>query len=365
MKTLHLGNVNFEWELETRSTLSLQKTFEAHPVFLQLQYLPLLYVDESDGVLVSHMPPDSYLKRLKNPPSIHLMNDPIPAYDALETWGWSENAKKWADQKGIDYCPPHFPKVRTLTSKLFSFTHSPALPGAHLFHTIEEAESWIKEKPYPKVLKTCFGLAGQGHFLLASEEDFFRLKSIICKIFEWGDPLIGEPWVQRFLDFSTQWFITKEKKITYLGATIMHNTSCGKYEKTIAGDEEALFGPYISFLKEHLEKVKNPLMNIASEGFFGHIGIDAMVYRHPTEMDELLHPIVEINPRKTMGWLTLRLKKKWNAPFLSLSYHSKAEEGLLPQEIVLPNKEKISFRKQLKADIVSTWKHSELQAENL
>lgn len=51
--------------------------------------------------------------------------------------------------------------------------------------------------------------------------------------------------------------------------------------------------------------------------------------------DDTLHPIVEINLRKTMGWLALKLQK-------NLSYQ-KGGEGLLPSHL-----EKTTFPKQLK-----------------
>ena len=53
------------------------------------------------------------------------------------------------------------------------------------------------------------------------------------KAFNEGHPLIGEPWVKRLLDFSTQWVISKTGAITYLGATLMENKSRGQYEKKL------------------------------------------------------------------------------------------------------------------------------------
>lgn len=348
MKKLHIGNVNFEWELKTRSTLPFKQAFLVHPNFLQLQFLPLLYADATDDILITHLPQ-------KPTPNLKLIAETDFANDKLETWGWSQTAKTWAEKVGAIYEPPPFPIVRDVASKVFSFTHSPNLPGAKLFHTLTEVEKWLKGGTYPKVLKTCYGLAGRGRFLLATSEDFERARKNVIKTFEEGHALIGEPWVQRLLDFSTQWMISKEGKASYLGATIMENKANGQYERTIAGEEEALFGMYYRFLKDHLEMVKMPLAHLAKEGYFGPLGIDAMVYRHPTEMDELLHPIVEFNVRKTMGWLTLIMCEKKKAPFLSLSYVSEAGPGLLPHELFLEGDEKISFRKQLKADILNEY----------
>lgn len=354
MKKLHLGNVNFEWELKTRSTLSFQEAFQVHPNFLQLQFLPLLYAEEGEEILVTHLPPPEF----KAP--FRLLSETAFEGEELETWGWSENAKKWAEVRGVLYEPPPFPIVRDIASKVFSFTHSPTLPGAHLFHQIEEAEKWAEEEPFPKVLKTCYGLAGRGRFLLKKREDFKFAKGGIIKAFQAGYPLIGEPWVKRLLDFSTQWNISKDGA-AYLGATVMENRKGGQYERTLAGDEEALFGLYYPFLQEHLEKVQAPLQKIQREGYYGPLGIDAMVYQSP---DPCLHPIVEFNLRKTMGWLALHLLKKEKVPFLSLRYVSKNQPGLLPRALFLSDKQKISFPKQLKHDIFISWTHLKSQAES-
>src|SRR5690606_31752774 len=134
------------------------------------------------------------------------------------------NAKNWADANNIAYMPPSFTLLRTITSKAFSYTNSPKLPESHLLHTLEEMESWMKKTPNPKVIKTCFGLAGQGHFLFYSAQDDQRHKLKLIQAFKEGLPLIGEPWVKRLLDFSTQWLISKNQEITYLGATLMENS---------------------------------------------------------------------------------------------------------------------------------------------
>ena len=313
MKTLHIANVNFEWELETQSQLSLQEAFGVHPNFLQLQFIPFLYAPEGDGVVVTHHPPKEYLE--DKTATLHLFDEKITGYDRIETWGWSEAISRWTD---LPYVIPE--KLRELASKVFAFTHSPHLPGAKLLHQMEEAEEWLRTGPYPKVLKTCYGFAGRGRYILESEEFFAKVKGKVAEIFKQGQLLIGEPWVKRERDFSTQWMIDGQP--IYLGSTLLENTDSGMYQKTIMEKE-------IPFLKKHLEYAMVPLKLISDAGYIGNVGIDAMVY------EGKLHPIVEINLRKTMGWLALKLER-------DLSYGD-GGEGLLPTHL-----EKITFPKQLK-----------------
>ncbi|NRA89875.1 MAG: hypothetical protein HRU43_01915, partial [Simkaniaceae bacterium] len=85
------------------------------------------------------------------------------------------------------------------------------------------------------------------------------------------------------------------------------------------------------FLKEHLDAAQVPIQKLFEMGYRGNLGIDAMVY------NQKLHPIVEINLRKTMGWLALKLGK-------SLAYEER-EDGLLPNFLDIGKK--ITFQKQM------------------
>jgi hypothetical protein len=62
---------------------------------------------------------------------------------------------------------------------------------------------------------------------------------------------------------------------------------------------QRLYGDILSLLEAELQRA----------GFVGPIGIDAFVYRTP-QGDCRLKPVVEINPRYTMGRLTLELMKQ-------------------------------------------------------
>ncbi len=312
MKTLHVCNVNFEWELEHRSKLGIKDSFLVHPNYLQLQFLPFLYAKPGDGVVVTHRPseaPDGI--------AVHLFEETIGGYDALDTWGWSKAIERWSP---LPYKVPDC--LREVASKAFAFTHSPNLPGAKLLHHPEEVKAWIAEGSYPKVLKTCYGMAGRRRIILEKPDDYLKVEGRILREFEGGHQLIGEPWVNRQMDFSTQWILDGE--ITYLGATVLENTKWGNYNRTYVGQK-------IPFLKEHLEKVQPVLKHLLGRGFRGNIGIDAMVY------GDKLHPIVEINTRKTMGWLALKLGK-------SLAYETRTK-GLLPSFLMADKK--IPFQKQL------------------
>ena len=132
--------------------------------------------------------------------------------------------------------------------------------------------------------------------------------------------LLAEPWVERSSDFSSQWHIEKSGSISFLGWTEMICSKGGSYLETLISDQKP------PFFDKHV-KVATPLLEkIAGMGFFGPIGIDAFVFNGQ------LHPVCEINPRKTMGLLALQLKEKLHKSSLKMRY-ARGSKGLLPTHI--------------------------------
>lgn len=281
------------------SLKSLSEWMRSHPVVMQLQFLPLIYARPNDSILVSELP--------DNPdPRLCLIDDP-PKNLPIEHWGPSRAIAAWAQKHQIPYSIPDWNWVRTINSKVFSFTHSPKLPLAKLLNTQDEVEEWIKNTPDPKLLKTPFGTAGSGHI---------RNPKIGRA---YPTPIIGEPWVERILDFSTQWQNGK-----LLGATAFENEPNGTYKGTFALDIE-----YWA-LEEHLA-VARPLIEKLQYG--GNIGVDAFIYLW--EGKKRVHPVVEINARKTMSWAALQMPQK-------RLYYTPSAEGLLPSHLG-----KIQFKRNI------------------
>jgi hypothetical protein len=291
MSRLHICNTFFEQELENLSTRPLDAWLRSHPVVAQLQFLPLLYARPEDKILVTSLPdaPDPRLCLLDQPPSGY----------HIEHWAPSLAIAAWARQHHIPYPSFDWETIRTINSKVFSFTESPKLPGAALLQTDAEVRAWLNATPGPKVLKTPFGTAGRGHIR--------NVKRLYIT------PLIGEPWVERVLDFSTQWL---EGKL--LGVTIFENEPNGTYKSTYCGDVESWA------LEEHLAVAQPLIEKIGQMGYRGHIGVDSYIYQW--EGEKRVQPVVEINARKTMSWVAMQLPQK------RLSYIA-STSGLLPSHL--------------------------------
>jgi hypothetical protein len=337
MTILHIANANFESELSASKPTTVAALIQSHPIFLQLQFLPLLYAGPDDAVAVTHAPSTFF-------PRVHLLDEKNFSYEGVESWGASPSVAAWAEKRKLDYAMPRWDVVKQVNSKVFSFGESPKLPGAELIHTLAELEKWEQKIEGPKVLKTCFGVSGKGHLFLPSA----HMKKFAEQEFAAGRSVIAEPWVERRLDFSTQWKI--DQKIEFLGATVCVNDQRGKYNSNRVGDLPFLFGKYFSFLEIHKEKVLPILQKMAAVGYFGNVGIDAMIWGN-----DKLHPVVEINARKTMGWVALEIAKRhFPKHTIALSYLTKSTlTNLLPDAIVQKDGSLLHFQKKLVVEVLA------------
>jgi hypothetical protein len=353
MPKLHIANTFFEWEVENAPKLSLREAFLQNPIFLQLQFLPVVYGEQEDGMLLSDLPDPEYwasLSKDKISPLSDFLHEAkeFPKKMEIESWGPSQLIADWAKSKGLNYSMPDWQTVKEVNSKHFSFEHTPRLPGAELLSSEGQAKQWLCSFSGKKVLKTCYGVSGKGHLIIeTADAQFPRIAQFLHGEWKKNLPVIGEPWVERILDFSTQWDMDKEGKISYLGGTICKNDSRGQYQYNEVGEERDLFGQYNSFLLEHQKKARALLTLIAGKGFFGNIGIDAMLYKFAGDI--LLQPVVEINARKTMGWAALSLQKRYFPDKkIRLSYTPR-KEGFLPKFLVLKHGKKVTFQRNLYA----------------
>lgn len=353
MNLFHIANTNFEWELGEKKRISFPENLGTHPIFLQLQFLPFWYGDSHDIVGVTHLPTQDFwesFERLKiTPPKLCLIGDVAHLQNIhLETWGASRAVADWAQRHHFNYVIPNWETVCTINSKAFSFLHSPKLPKAMLLENAQQARHWLDSFSGNKVLKTCFGASGRGHLII--DEKFPCDEKKIAQFMEreWSlkRPIIAEPWVDRLLDFSTQWEISKEKSIIFIGSTICKNDPKGVYRENHVGEDLLLFGKFLPHLEKHKLIALEILSQIASRGYFGNVGIDAMIYKSENEIH--LHPIVEINARKTMGWAALQiLKKHFPGKTLAFKFLSAHDKGILPQGVIKSDNTTLSFRRQL------------------
>ncbi len=170
------------------------------------------------------------------------------------------------------------------------------------------------------VVKEALGLAGHNAIRLWEPELLPAQRQWLAHALRDGRQLVVEPWLERELDFSVQ-LEMGPRNLTLCGYTGLVNDRKGQFlanwaeadcsrcppaevagffrsPADISGRLQDLYGEIFSLLEAELHRV----------GFAGPVSIDAFVYRTP-QGDCRLKPVVEINPRYTMGRLTVELMK--------------------------------------------------------
>jgi uncharacterized ferritin-like protein (DUF455 family) len=167
------------------------------------------------------------------------------------------------------------------------------------------------------VAKQALGLAGQNALRLWEPELLDAQRRWLAGACAQG-PVVIEPWLEREHDFSLQLEITPTG-LQRRGFTGLLNRRTGQFianwaepnhARRMPGAIAAAFGRDQQAIHEFFEWMTAELAaELRARRFAGPLGIDALTYRDAVGALRL-KPIVEINPRHTMGRLTLDLMRQ-------------------------------------------------------
>jgi hypothetical protein len=143
----------------------------------------------------------------------------------------------------------------------------------------------------------------------------------LARALQHGRQLVIEPWLERELDFSVQLEMgTRTLKLCGYSGLIndrkgqfQANWAAASYDRRIPANVAALFSEPAD-ISSRLQRLYGDIFSLLEvellrADFVGPVSIDAFVYR-TAHGDCRLKPVVEINPRYTMGRLTLELMKQ-------------------------------------------------------
>lgn len=180
------------------------------------------------------------------------------------------------------------------------------------------------------VIKGPFGAAGQDQIRLASGRGTFEERMTGAKIAwlqrllrDFGEVVV-EPWLAGRIDLSAQFVTEPDRPIRLLGITRFVTDARGQYagsfiHQKVAGldENERRFlyggspgGKRLQHFFEHLGIIIE--QQTEGIGYYGPIGVDALVYNGWSGRLKL-KPVIEVNPRYTMGHLALKLAPRVNA----------------------------------------------------
>lgn len=178
-----------------------------------------------------------------------------------------------------------------------------------------------KRGHHPVVVKEALGVAGSNALRLLEPEISPAQWRWIENSLACGRELVVEPWLERLQDFSVQLEMTG-RGLKLCGFTGLVNDARGQFMANIAEPHHhkripasviALFKAQTDLSGQLLEFYHRLFALLETEfqsaGFTGPAGIDAFVYRDATGITKL-KPVVEINPRHTMGRVLVELMRQ-------------------------------------------------------
>ena len=175
----------------------------------------------------------------------------------------------------------------------------------------------LRQKGYPRVVvKSLYGSAG-GNMLRCWESKISeRQMGWIANALRREGALLVEPWLDRMMDFSVHWQV-EPGAIRWIGWSHLKVDDRGHYRGSLwmpsfmrampkelakfahEGEPERLrrlFHDLKEFLFPHLKQA----------GYLGPVGVDAAIFRGGDGRPRL-KPVIEINPRYTMGRLSIEV----------------------------------------------------------
>jgi len=168
------------------------------------------------------------------------------------------------------------------------------------------------------VLKAPFGTAGRERMVIEGRLDASRWEALAAWFGE--EPrLLAEPWVERRLDFSIQ-YDRDEAGLRRRGFVVLENTGRGQFRsaRVVRGVADGLpeaerrafydGGRWRRWLEETFE----PRLEGWLGDYCGPLGVDAMGFREAGGLR--LQPLLEVNPRFTMGRVALELDRFREGP---------------------------------------------------
>jgi uncharacterized ferritin-like protein (DUF455 family) len=191
--------------------------------------------------------------------------------------------------------------------------------------TLDEALSAvtaIRARGHHKVVaKESIGLAGSNAMRFFEPELPESHRTWIQKSLAAGRSLVIEPWLERLVDFSLQLEMSDDG-LRVCGYTVLLNDARGQYLGNVAESHHhtripvavVKCFPEVPGMSSRLLRLFGALVEslevrLRAAEFVGPVGIDAFVFRDATGAPRV-KPVVEINPRYTMGRVTVELMRQ-------------------------------------------------------
>ena len=310
----------------------------------ELSTLPWILASSQDIILADKVPANQFTDQLET--AGFCLPNFLPAESALSDttfistkkgflfpWGWSPVAHKllsplkpgccheFLNSPVAEWCDVHrelYSRKTALTilQRITNDNHSENILSSNDLPEICTSHEQIialQQKWGKVVVKAPWSSSGRGLQILRPNEYNQTNRQVITGYLKQQGFVIVEPWHNKVLDLSFQFFSFGNGKIEYRGLTTFSTDHSGRYIGNYLQLQPPDLTPELKeFLSENLEKVKTVIHQALassnySTDYYGWFGVDAIIFR-TTDGKLKFHPCLEINCRYTMGAIALSLR---------------------------------------------------------
>lgn len=232
-------------------------------------------------------------------------------------WGWSQEVCELVDRFGWRADIPTDAAVRSAnsrtTSESLERTWQVGISGARridslsdLSHAVDSLSNancgWVVKAEYSMSARE--RILGQGRLTAADNNWVIRRLAGQSDVF-------FEPWVERIDEIGIQMEIPKSGEVALVGVTPMLVDRRGQYAGSWFAYNDERFTSSRSLWPQAIKVALRAACYLQSTGYFGPLGIDAMIYRDERGLPQV-RPLQDLNARWTMGRLSLGWRRLLN-----------------------------------------------------
>jgi hypothetical protein len=171
--------------------------------------------------------------------------------------------------------------------------------------------------PPPYLLKMPYSCSGRGLYWLRTDDlDEPSLRWIGGVLKKQGQLSIEQA-LDKVCDFAMEFESDGNGRVMYQGLSVFDTLPKGPFSSSLLGSPALLRKQILSYVSENrLREVQEAVTTVLTETlasvYQGYLGVDMLIYRRNGAY--LIHPMIELNLRYTMGLVALQLSRRLMHP---------------------------------------------------
>ncbi|QDT32874.1 hypothetical protein [Thalassoglobus polymorphus] len=310
MSALWIGNFSFENQLIERNQISTA----VQRIEAELSPCLTAAASSEDFILCPEFIPPDFTEHLRRfgifPPKFvgpDQLSEILQHVTHIQPWGWTKELVDQFDRElKTKSTHPSLEAVKLANSRVFSFELSQLLNcllnGENSLQAASSLDHLLQSPEFDKgfVLKENFGQSGRGQISGETRKLTEKQAAWAANRLEANRVLFLEPKLKSLAEFGIQWDLPEEGPPQLFGVTQLKSSTRGQFIGSIVRIDEQQFPELESIINTQ----RFACLEIQQIGYFGPVGIDAMIYEH-SGGERAARPLQDINARWTMGRLAI------------------------------------------------------------